>query len=200
MATRSNKKTRRGNGEGSIYQRRDGRWVAQVSRDDGPPKCYYGKTRDEVRQKLTQALHDQQAGLPLVGDRQTVGQYLESWLTGTAQHRLKPHSFRRYGQLVRVHTLPTLGKLPLAKLTPQHLSTLYRAKLAAGLAPKSVNLLHVVLHGAFKQALEWGLIQRNPTDAVRAPRPKSPPMQALDAEQAGQLLAAAAGNPFEPLY
>jgi integrase len=194
------KKTKRGNGEGSIYQRRDGRWVAQVTRDDGPPKYYYGQTRDAVKRKLTQALHDQQEGLPLVGDRQTVAQYLEAWLTGTAQHRLRPRTFIRYQQLVRTHTLPTLGKLPLAKLTPQHLSQLYDAKRAAGLAPRSVQFLHAVLHSALKQALRWGLLPRNPAAAVQAPRPQRRPMQALDAEQAGRLLTAAADDPLGALY
>jgi integrase len=147
-------KKKRGNGEGSIYQRKkDGRWVAQVHRDDGPPKYYYGATREDVKGKLTKALHDLQEGLPLTNDRQTVEEYLKGWLTSTAQHRLRPRTFVRYQQLVRTHTLPTLGKLPLSKLTPQHLSHLYGAKLAEGLSPRTVQFLHAVLHGALRQAL-----------------------------------------------
>jgi integrase len=194
------KKTKRGNGEGSIYQRRDGRWVAQVTRDDGPTKYYYGQTRDAVKRKLTQALHDQQEGLPLVSDRQTVAQYLEQWLTSTAQHRLRPRTYVRYQQLVRTHALPTVGKLPLPKLTPQHLSTLYSDKLAVGLSPRSVQFLHAVLHSALKQALLWGLIVRNPADAVKAPRPSRYPMRALDQAQTRALLDTAAGDPLEALY
>ena len=59
----------RANGEGSIYKRQDGRWTARLSLQDGRRKDYYGKTRAEVNGKLLSALRDQNAGLPVVGDR-----------------------------------------------------------------------------------------------------------------------------------
>ena len=47
------KKHRRGNGEGSVYQRKDGTWAAVLTvgvKPDGKPdrKFLYGKTRKEV--------------------------------------------------------------------------------------------------------------------------------------------------------
>jgi hypothetical protein len=39
MATRQ-----RGNGEGTIYKREDGRWLAQMTLHDGKRKSLYGKT------------------------------------------------------------------------------------------------------------------------------------------------------------
>jgi integrase len=50
---------KRGNGEGSIYRRRDGRWVGQylVHMAKGPKYRYlYGKTRAVVAEKLTRAM------------------------------------------------------------------------------------------------------------------------------------------------
>ena len=52
--------TKRGNREGSIYQRSDGRWVAQISlpgdsRIRRRRKSIYGRTRDEVRRKKLDA-------------------------------------------------------------------------------------------------------------------------------------------------
>ena len=131
---------KRAYGEGSISQHPDGRWWARIT-VDGKRKAYYGKTRREVQQKLTAALSTQQQGLPVVGERQTVAQYLTRWLTDTAQHRLRPGTFRRYEELTRLHALPTLGKLPLAKLSPQHLSHLYGVKLTEGLSPRTVEFL-----------------------------------------------------------
>ena len=49
---------RRGDGEGCIYKRNDGRWVGQylVYAAKGPKYRYlYGKTRREVDEKLTKA-------------------------------------------------------------------------------------------------------------------------------------------------
>ena len=42
------KPKQRGHGEGSIFQRKDGRWVAQITLEDGRRKPLYGKTRKEA--------------------------------------------------------------------------------------------------------------------------------------------------------
>ena len=61
------KKTKRGNNEGTITRRKDGRWEARISlgRDaTGKVKriTLYGKTRQEVAEKLTKTLHDKEQG------------------------------------------------------------------------------------------------------------------------------------------
>ena len=48
---------RRGHGEGTIYQRKDGRWTAVITLENHKRKTFYGKTRKEVQQKLKVALH-----------------------------------------------------------------------------------------------------------------------------------------------
>jgi integrase len=196
----ASKKTKRGNGEGSIYQRADGKWCSALWAENGKRKVIYGRTREEVADKLVLALADRAKGLPLAVERQTVKQFLVQWLEGTAKHRLRPGTYRRYEELTRLHAIPTLGKLTLAKLTPQHLSHLYGQKLTEGLSPRTVEFLHPTLHCALKEAVLWGLIARNPADAVKAPKPRRPPIQPLNHEQAQQLLAAAEGDPLEALY
>jgi integrase len=53
---------KRGQNEGSIFQRKDGRWVALLNLGwvDGKRarKSYYGETRREVQERLTKALCD----------------------------------------------------------------------------------------------------------------------------------------------
>jgi integrase len=191
---------KRANGEGSISQHPDGRWWARLTLANGKRKAFYGRTRKEVQQKLTAALRDQQQGLPVVGERQTVAQFFARWLEDTAKHRVRPSTFRRYEEFTRLRVVPTLGKLPLAKLTPQHLSHLYAAQLDGGLSPRTVEFLHRTVHAALKEAVQWGLIARNPAAAVKAPRPKPPPIRPLDQTQAAALLAAAEDDPLEALY
>jgi integrase len=53
---------RRGRGEGSIYRRKDGRWVAQYE-VGGKRRYIYGKTRKEVATKLTKAMAERDAGM-----------------------------------------------------------------------------------------------------------------------------------------
>ena len=115
---------RRGRDEGSIYRRGDGRWTGAVTLGyhDGKRvrKQLYGRTRKKVQDQVTKVLRDHQQGLPVPVGRQTLRQFLERWLKVSAQPRLRPRTFEGYEQIVERHLIPRLGKIPLQKLTPQH--------------------------------------------------------------------------------
>ena len=68
---------KRGNGEGTIYQRNDGRCAASISVEGAKRKTLYGKTRKEVFEKLKKAQHEQQQGTLVTGPQQTVKQFYE---------------------------------------------------------------------------------------------------------------------------
>ena len=72
--------TRRGNSEGSLRKRSDGRWEARLVLEDGTRRSLYARTRQEASRLLADALRDKEKGLTTFGDRQTVEQYLTSWL------------------------------------------------------------------------------------------------------------------------
>ena len=71
---------KRGNNEGSIYKRKDGRWTGAVTIGGGRAslqrKQFYGQTRQEVARKLTEALKATKDSVPLPLDRLTVGDSL----------------------------------------------------------------------------------------------------------------------------
>jgi integrase len=194
---------RRGHGEGSIFRRDDGLWVAVVDlgRVNGRRrrKALYGKTRREVQQKLVPAQRARQQGLPQTSERQTVAMFLKEWL-GTVRLELRATTFRRYEENVRIHAIPALGALSLAQLSPQHLRTLYADRIAAGLAPASVGHLHAVLHKALRQAERDGIIPRNVAALVTPPRSPHKTMQTLSPEQVRTLLDATLGDRLEALY
>src|SRR3712207_6488057 len=99
--------TRRGHGEGSIYFREsDQRWVTAVDLGyvDGKRKrrVIYGKTRKEVAEKLKAVLHEQQQGMPVAVERQTVEQFLTRWLADVVQPNTRPKTHHSYSQMVRL--------------------------------------------------------------------------------------------------
>ena len=163
---------RRGHNEGSIYRARDGRWVAAMDlgyvEGKRKRKPIYGKTRAEVAQKLTVALKARQDGLPQPR-RAVLRAFLDTWLKGI-EPSVRPRTSIRYEEVLRLHVPDSLGKLPLTKLTPEHLQRLYADRLANGLSPASVVKLHNILHGALGQAVRWSLMLRNPADLVDPPR------------------------------
>jgi integrase len=98
-------------------------------------------------------------------------------------------------RLVRVHMVPALGRAKLRALSPAHLQGFYRAKLDAGLSPRTVQYLHVVLHRALKQALRWGLVPRNVSEAVDPPRVPRKEIKPLSPGQARTLLETTGSKP-----
>jgi integrase len=179
----------RGHGEGSIgfY---GGRWVAQASVEGGARRRFYGKTRAEANAKLQAALGAVRAGLPVPTDRLTVADYLDDWLTG-ASRSLRPSTASTYARHIRLHILPTLGRLPVVRLRPEQLDRLYTGLLAKGLSRTSVQHIHAILRRSLSQATRRGVIGRNPTDLVDPPGRDHPRMQVLSIDQARGLLATA---------
>jgi integrase len=195
---------RRGNGEGSITRhKKSGLYMARYTietpaRQKRP--TIYGKTREEVANELAKVLANRTDGLIYDDENMTVGQYLDQWLKGSVRGSVRQSTFDRYVIAVRVHIKPALGRLKLKKLTPTHVQSLYQDKLDAGFAPASVNKLHVVLHKALSQAVEWHMVPRNVAEVVRAPKPTPKEMRPLSAEETRCLLEAARGDRLEALY
>jgi integrase len=190
---------RRGNNEGNIKKRSDGRWEARITLENGARKSFYGKTRQDVARQLTEALRDRAKGLPIVTEQQTVTHYLLVWLE-TMKPVVKPRTWMYYRSYVHIHVLPALGKVQLSRLTAQHLQQLYAQKLAAGLSSTTVHHLHAVLHKALHNAVRLGLVQRNVADLVDRPRQRHVELAYLSPEQAQRLLATAVGDRLEALY
>lgn len=192
--------TKRAHHEGSIYQRADtGRWLAALTLPDGRRVTRSAGTQREARAKLAELQRLAAEGKPLAVDRQTVAAYFADWLP-TAEARLRPSTYLRHSQYVKLHTLPTLGRLALASLSAQHLQRLYAAKLAEGLAPLTVRHLHDVIHVALAQAVKWGVLIHNPAAGATPPRAATLEMQTFTAAQAQAFLDAARSDRLEALY
>jgi len=190
---------RRGNGEGSIHKRQsDGRWCASITLHDGSRKHFLAKTRDEVARKLAAALAEKEKGTLVVAPRQSVRQFFAAWLAA-AKPSLRPRTYDRYEEYVRLHITPDIGRVSLTGLTPQHLQRLYAKKLE-GLSPTTVNHLHATIHKGLSTAVRWGALHRNVADFVDPPRPDRHEMATLNPEQARKLLEATRGNRLEALY
>jgi len=188
--------SKRANGEGTVYQRKDGRWVASIILENGKRKSVYCKTQQEALKLARKANNDKDQGMLISTEDQTLSTFLTTWLQDTAQPRLRDRTYLRYRELIELHVLPMLGKVKLQKLSPQHLQKLYNQKREEGYAPQTIKHIHRVLHRALNDALKWDLVAKNICNAVDAPRVPKQEMKALTPEQAQQFLEAAkAGVP-----
>ena len=88
-------------------------------------------------------------------------EYLESWLNDYCQPNLSPRTNELYSYMCGKHIIPDLGDIPLLGLKPQHLQRLYASKIKSSLSTRTVQLIHVTLHKALKNAVKTRLVIRN---------------------------------------
>ena len=197
--------TRNSNKMGTIYQRKDGRWCAQVRLGfdvNGKPQrpTIYADTEAEIVDKLKQLLHDDQQGLAPKSGRLTVAAFLTTWLQNSVRHTVKPNTYTGYESAVRVHIAPALGRKTLAKLQPSDVQGMLRSKLEAGLSARTVNNMRIVLRRSLNQAVKWGLVARNAA-ALSEPIPESKHRcSPFTPNQARALLQAVRGDRLAPAY
>jgi integrase len=104
---------------------------------------------------------------------------IDHWLP-VVETRVKPTTLYAYRSCIKNHIVPALGGIQLGKLTGQVIVRLYQqllehghSKSGAGLSPASVVNIHVVIRKALSDAVDAGLIPRNPADKVKPPRPEA---------------------------
>lgn len=192
-------KGRRGNGEGSIRRRSDGRWEALVSLPDGRRKSLYGKTRQEVARKLAEMLRDISKGLPVPLERLTVAAFLTDWLA-MKQLDLRPSTYVNYETQLRRHVIPTIGHLTLTKLTASDLNHMYAETIRKGISPTTVYSHHLILHKALRDAMRADLVSRNVAELDMPPRKAHYEAQTFTVEEARRFLTAIATDRFQALY
>jgi integrase len=198
---------KRGNGEGSVYQRKDGTWAAAVMvgrKANGTPdrRTVYGKTRAEAVRKLDELRQRAAGGLITEPNRLTVEAFLTQWLRDCVALNSRPSTLTTYTVLARKHVMPCIGAVKLSALRPAHIQSVYAAMLAKGRASATVRTVHALLHRAFKQAVGWGYLPRNPTDEAAPPALRRREMQTLSVTEANRLVAMAYADEdrYAPLW
>jgi integrase len=191
---------RRKHDEGSIFQRKDGRYVAQVRLENGQKKQRYFKTEKEANTALRKMLNEKEQGTLPTGPNQTLKAYLEQWLEQRYKlSAIRAGSYNTYRGSIYNHIIPVLGYIQLQKLTPQQVQAFYTKKLSEGLSVRTVSHFHALLHNALTQAVTWNLIARNVCDLVTCPTPKRHEMKPLTTEQAQRLLEVARKHQLKAL-
>ncbi len=194
---------RRGHGEGSVFQRANGMWVAQV--DLGwiggrrRRKTVYGPTERAVLAKRDQLRNQLAKGVNLAATPRTVAEWLTEWLETKVGDGTSQSTLARYEQIVRVHLIPFLGKVKLSALAPRDVQLLV-SHLRRTVAPASVIKIHGVLRNALADAERMDLVPRNVARSVRSAALPRTERRALTPVQATHLLAQLKGDRLESVF
>ncbi len=190
--------TRRGVGEGSIRQRKDGTFEARLV-IDGERKSIYAKTRREVQQRLGEAKRLAEQGKAVGTRTQTLQTYLDAWLADHVQISRRAKTYESYELNVR-RIIPYLGHIRLDRLKPAHIQHCYAELLTSGLSARSVEQAHTVLRCALRHAVKEGTIPFAPTTAVTPPRPERREPEPLTPEDIEALFKTTANDRLHALW
>lgn len=197
---------RRSNGEGTFYQRPNGRWEGRVQVTDpttGKARrvTVSGRTKAEARAKLREVTNRVAAGQPPTDATATVGEWLAHWRdTALRASSRRPATKATYTASIDGHLVPApFGDIRLDRLRAHHVEALIATlRDDRGLADSTVRSAYAVLKMALDGAVRDGLLAANPCEL--ATRPKVAPREAryLTADEMKRLLAAARSSRYFP--
>lgn len=139
---------------------------ATVRREAGmTAKQWERAAEKKLRDLLTEAERNEDVN----GARAPVAKVLERWLEHCRAKNLRPKTIRRYEELVRLWIVPVIGDVKLAKLRPAHVEQVLDA-VRKQRSPKTVRDVRQAMSTAFRLAVRWGLLTRDPAAAIDPPK------------------------------
>jgi len=194
---------RRGNGEGTITQRKDGRWMAQISlgRDEVTGKIkrktVYADGQPEIIAKLKQLNADQLKGYVETPGLVTFGERLDLWLK-KKKANVKLSTWTYLEMYSRVHIKPRFGNKLINKITRSQIQDFILDEQSK-LAPGSVKRLKIILNAVFEEAVLDDLLLKNPVFKIESPPIKPRDVAPLTEEETEILLATFMGTELYPV-
>jgi len=153
-----------------------------------------------ARKELLKLQSDIDKGTYVKPGKDNLSQYLTRWLSDIVKPNLSPRTHELYSYISEKHIIPAIGNILLSEVKPQHLQHLYAEKSKSGLSARTVQLIHITLHKALKNAVKTGLLIRNVAEAVDAPKIQRHEMKTMNEDDLQKFLSAAKDTEYYDLF
>ncbi|MFA5368051.1 MAG: tyrosine-type recombinase/integrase [Dehalococcoidia bacterium] len=157
-------------------------------------------TKKEAEKRLAELLHQLDTGTFVKPGKTTLAEYLKRWLKDYAWSNLAPRTAEGYEHIVCHYIIPSLGRMTLTQLKPEHLQRYYSEKLSCGLSAQTVRHHHTVMHKALQTAVGWGELARNVANAVNLPKLQRQEMHVWGEDDIAHFLKVAKVTPYYALF
>jgi integrase len=191
---------------GQVIKRGEKTWIVRIfmGRDGNGKRRYMNKTIRGTKKAadtyLNKTLTEISAGTFVESLPTTVEDYLQKWLETAAKPRLRDNTYKEYAGLIERYVKPSLGAIRLSDIGPLDVQKFYAGLTEKGLSPRTVRFTHSVLTSAFKQAVRWRMLARNPCNSAELPRNASTEMQSLTPVEAARFLKEAESDRWSALF
>ena len=192
-------------GNGTIRQRKDGRWEARITVGRNPStgkqiqKSIYGKTQAEVSKKLRELCKEVDDGIYKEPVKYTVKDWAEIWLNEYTGN-LKPLTVKQYTTYINNRIVKNMGSVKLTRLDTPIIQRFYNQLTKEGLSPVTIKNIHSILHSMLETAVEVGYMRTNPSNICKLPKSEKKQIKPLENADISKLLEALKGDKYESLY
>lgn len=170
------KTQKRENGQGSVYQRKDGRWVASIQngfKENGKPniKTKYAKTQAEAKRKLKELIKEIYTPTQeIITNNSLVQEYCNNWLQNIQSNILKPSSYDRKEMTLENQVYPLIGNICMSQITFDDIQSMVNELKKQNLSYSTIKKAYEAINGCFKYALIKGDVSKNPCIGVTLPK------------------------------
>ena len=198
---------------GSVYRRTNGDWEYRFDAGRDPltgkrrrtSRAGF-KTKREATQAMRTAIAGHERGRTVRPSSRTIEQFLTEW-HASVRASIRATTWVNYRDYMNAYVIPVIGQTRLQDLTPVRLNLLYghllmqgRVRRPGGLAPKTVQNVHRMLHRALSDAVKWDYLPRNVAEDAEAPRVSRPKPSVWTPEQLGVFVRQVERDRFYALW
>ena len=197
----SKTKSRRGNHEGSIVKRADGRFQAAIM-FEGKRRYYYNSKRSECVKWLTDIRSRIRRGMPVADCNMTLGEWIEHYIEIYCVGFVRSSTLQNYISYTQRHILPNkISAVKLSVLNTDHIqilmNSLQRSDGTGELSAHTQRNIWLFANEALGAAENTGLIFRNPAKGVKLRKGRKKVRPYLTDDEVQRLIDAAQGHPWQ---
>lgn len=198
---------------GSIRLLTEGKYQLRLFVGNGPDgkRRYrsevFAGTVKQARQRLADLAREKASGFDLKLATLPVSDFAARWLSDAVAPRVASKTLNSYSELFRRYINPAIGSQRVDKVQPLDIQRMVNGLVDRGLSGRTVQYTLTVCRSMFRQAVRWRVLQFNPGEGIKPPKPKAPraaeggpDMRVLNPEQARRFLEVARESPLGPLW
>lgn len=194
------KSKRRGNREGTIFQRKNGQWVVSltVEKQDGTTKRVSRNAKSQAHGRILLAeLRDEFSEPVSIESAITVGELCERWYKSKKRDRSTNDTYNR---IINVRIKPLIGNVPCREFKMVNVED-WLHKLEADEVPgRTLQMSFEVLSYSFTYGVKRELVKFNPCDNELKPKVESVPIMPFSDDEAKKILRHVKGDRLEALH
>lgn len=172
---------------GSIFHAPNGRWRIQIT-IDGRRISHYTDTQREAAEWARKMTDQVDRGLTFDATQKDLATFIREWLA-IKETKLRILTMESYSRIARLYIVPYLGSVLLKDVNAARIQALYGLLQDKQVGPRSIELVHIILHGCLQHARKLGLVSQNWVELVEAPRREKHEMHVWDEGQVSSFLA-----------